>query len=426
MSNDNEDMREGWAESMPESADVVGNGCVSCDTFVVMSDSTDNQEIIFGKNSDRPKGEVQEVVYLPAQSFKKGEKLKCTYIEIEQVEETLAVILSKPAWMWGAEMGANSCGVVIGNEAVWNRLSDPVKDLQPKLLGMDLLRLGLERGKSAKEALEVVVDLLLAYGQGGQCSNIVPDFSYHNSFLIADGCEAWVLETADRLWVAEKVETGVRNISNCLSVTTKIDLCSDGLFDLAKNNGWWNGVKPFNWSQVMGGNARGSLTSPDRRWVCGQRLLQDRARDKKFCIENMIEVLRDEDSGINRPGGDFPTAGSQVSTLGSNNLSPCHWFTATPVPTWATFKPFVFGDNVHSITDLTLSPKGADLQPHEREHELWSRFLRNTKIGNDIDKFKHFEMKCLEKGMNERKKSSDKVNECFDEAVKDEIEMRVN
>ena len=27
MSNDNEDMREGWAGSMPESADVGGNGC---------------------------------------------------------------------------------------------------------------------------------------------------------------------------------------------------------------------------------------------------------------------------------------------------------------------------------------------------------------------------------------------------------------
>ena len=30
-------------------------------------------------------------------------------------------------------------GVVIGNEAVWNRLSGP-QDLEPRLLGMDLLR----------------------------------------------------------------------------------------------------------------------------------------------------------------------------------------------------------------------------------------------------------------------------------------------
>ena len=37
-------------------------------------------------------------------------------------------------------MGANSYGVAIGNEAVWNRLSDPDYDSVPRLLGMDLLR----------------------------------------------------------------------------------------------------------------------------------------------------------------------------------------------------------------------------------------------------------------------------------------------
>ena len=107
-------------------------------------------------------------------------------------------------------------GVVIGNEAVWNRLSDSDHDLQPRLLGMDLLRLGLERGASARSAVDTITSLLDQYGQGGQCSDIVPDFSYHNSFLIADKHEAWVLETANKLWVAEKVESGHRNISNCL------------------------------------------------------------------------------------------------------------------------------------------------------------------------------------------------------------------
>ena len=43
----------------------------------------------------------------------------------------------------------------------------------------------------------------------------------------------------------------------CLcSVTTKVDLCSDGLFTMAKKNGWWDGETQFNWSQVIGGEAR--------------------------------------------------------------------------------------------------------------------------------------------------------------------------
>jgi len=191
-------------------------GLVSCDTFVIVG----KEGVVFGKNSDRPEGEVQEVVEVKASNHPPGSRLKCTYIEVDQVEHTLGVVLSKPSWMWGAEMGANEVGVVIGNEAVWNRLSGP-QDLEPRLLGMDLLRLGLERSHSAEEAISVITDLLECYGQGGQCSNIVPDFSYHNSFLIADCKEAWVLETADKLWVAERVEEGPRNISNCMSITTK-------------------------------------------------------------------------------------------------------------------------------------------------------------------------------------------------------------
>ena len=65
--------------------------------------------------------------------------LQCTYIEIDQVARTHAVILSKPAWMWGAEIGANEHNVAIGNEAVWTKLGGP-GDKEEKLLGMDLLR----------------------------------------------------------------------------------------------------------------------------------------------------------------------------------------------------------------------------------------------------------------------------------------------
>eukprot|EP00088_Acartia_fossae_P059803 TRINITY_DN7138_c0_g1_i2.p1 TRINITY_DN7138_c0_g1~~TRINITY_DN7138_c0_g1_i2.p1 ORF type:complete len:394 (+),score=80.46 TRINITY_DN7138_c0_g1_i2:48-1229(+) len=387
---------------------------VSCDTFVVLADKTESGEIIFGKNSDRPCGEIQEVVHYPSQSHQKDAKLKCTYIEIDQVEKTHAVILSKPEWMWGAEMGANEHGVVIGNEAVWNRLSNGSEDLIPRLLGMDLLRLGLERGATAREALDTITALLDTYGQGGQCSNIISDFSYHNSFLIADQKEAWVLETAEKLWVAELVTTGVRNISNCMSITTNITLCHPDLKPRAKKNGWWDGETDFNWCQVIGVTA-GDLTDPGSRFSCGRKLLETGASQNKFTVSSMMSVLRDEPSGINRPSGNFPTAGSQVSILGKDGRVPCHWFTATPSPTRSIFKPFTFK------MELPLSPSTNSSSPssRERKHELW---VHQADSIVEVEELRKIEDMYINKAMGNRNSESSKEN-LFNAATEEELTL---
>uniref|UniRef100_A0A8B9TZP3 Secernin 3 n=1 Tax=Anas zonorhyncha TaxID=75864 RepID=A0A8B9TZP3_9AVES len=70
-------------------------------------------------------------------------------------------------------------------------------------------RLGLERADTAEKALTVIVDLLEKYGQGGNCMESHMAFTYHNSFLIADRKEAWVLETSGKYWAAEKVEGSI-------------------------------------------------------------------------------------------------------------------------------------------------------------------------------------------------------------------------
>uniref|UniRef100_A0A3P8V685 Secernin 3 n=1 Tax=Cynoglossus semilaevis TaxID=244447 RepID=A0A3P8V685_CYNSE len=175
----------------------------SCDTFVALPPSTEGHRVIFGKNADRPCDEVQEVVYFPAKDYSAGEKVECTYIEVDQVPHTYAVVLSKPAWMWGAEMGANEHQVCIGNEAVWGRES---ADDDEALLGMDLLRLGLERADKAEKAVNVIAELLEKYGQGGACMEDQCGFTYHNSFLITDRKEAWLLETSGKYWAAERVK----------------------------------------------------------------------------------------------------------------------------------------------------------------------------------------------------------------------------
>src|ERR1044071_7986923 len=158
-----------------------------CDTQVLVAPGG----VYFAKNSDREPSEPQPVVRLPAVYGDATVMVRATYLEIAQVPRRHAVILSKPVWCWGAEMGANEHGVVIGNEAIFSRQATR----EPGMLGMDLVRLGLERGATAREALDVMTALLAEHGQGGPAAFADKRFCYDSSFLIADAREAWVLET---------------------------------------------------------------------------------------------------------------------------------------------------------------------------------------------------------------------------------------
>lgn len=71
-------------------------------------------------------------------------------------------------------------------------------------------RLGLERADTAEKAVDVIAALLGEYGQGGSCMEDECGFTYHNSFLVSDRKEAWVLETSGKYWAAEKVEGNQR------------------------------------------------------------------------------------------------------------------------------------------------------------------------------------------------------------------------
>ena len=221
-----------------------------CDTFVALADATANGSVILAKNSDREPNEAHEVVFVAGGAHDPGAELRCTYITIPQVEHTNAVLLGKPYWIWGAEMGANSHGVVIGNEAVFTKVP---YEKEPGLIGMDLLRLGLERADTAEAAVTVITDLLSRYGQGGNCGH-THDLRYHNSFLVTDPGEAWILETAGREWAARRIE-GSGSISNAITIGGRFNRSSPGLVDRAVAEKWSAGPDELRF--------RGRLQRPD-------------------------------------------------------------------------------------------------------------------------------------------------------------------
>lgn len=343
----------------------------SCDTFVALPPATPDGSVVFGKNSDRLKDEVQEVVAYAAAEHPPGASVRCTYISIPQAERTLAVVLSKPTWMWGAEMGANQAGVVCGNEAVWT-VEDA--DGPPALLGMDLVRLALERAPTAAEAVEFISSLLEKHGQGGSCEE-GGDWTYHNGFLVADAREAWVLETAGRHWVAQRITEGTRNISNCLSIRTTFDRCSAGLPEHARRQGYWDGHGPFDWAAAFsdgGAPPLGQLT-PGRE-ASGHRLLQ--AAAGQIGPAAMMSILRHDGSGICMCDGAFRSNGAQVSQLRTPAAvsvpgAARHWFTATPDPQRSVFKPFAFPPSTSGQPPQASAHTAAAPAARNPPHTLW-------------------------------------------------------
>lgn len=325
-----------------------------CDTLVALGNSTESGYTIFGKNSDRPQEEVQLISKVPRKSYENGEQLKCTYISIPQAEQTYEVILSQPYWMWGAEMGSNEHGVAIGNEAVYTN-----EELRKTgLLGMDLVRLGLERSKNAKEALMIITELLEEHGQGGDCAYEGRGWYYHNSFLIADGNEAYVLETADKWWIAEKVKEA-RSISNSLSIRGKGYLRREGIIEHAIEQGYCKSENNFDFARIFSQQSLPDEVPLTHRQIKSTELLKENIGD--ITVDMMMEFLREHETGLCMHG-QFQTTGSQVSELKPEGKKSIHWFTGCSKPCLSMYKPYIFPIN---------GQKALDSGPYEQKNKEW-------------------------------------------------------
>ncbi len=315
-----------------------------CDTLV----SVLEDRVLFAKNSDRDPNEAQLLDWQPAREHAAGEQLRCTWIAIPQARATHAVLLSRPFWMWGAEIGANEFGVVIGNEAVFTR--EPCAT--SGLTGMDLLRLGLERGATAEQAVEVITTLLEAHGQGGGCGHEQRGFRYHSSFLVADPRSAFVLETVGRRWEAERI-TGARSISNGLTLPA-----------LAGEGDWLK-------TRVSESRTRRSRTqaAADRAGAAGD--LMRALRDHGGAAVPRYRLLNGAMGAPCMHAGGLAAA-SQTTASWVSELRPGgsrHWVTATAAPCIGLFKPVSVDD------PLELGPAPTDRADplslwwrHERLH----------------------------------------------------------
>lgn len=317
-----------------------------CDTIVATPAYSKNGKMLFAKNSDRSPNEPQFLQHIPAKDYDldKNPTLKLTYVSVPQVGHTYEIAISRPSWMWGAEFGFNEFGLNIGNEAVFTK-EKYVKT--EGVTGMDMLRLALERCKSAKEALDFLCEFVESHEQGGNCG-YGKKFYYHNSFLIADSVDAYVLETAGRFWVRKKVKDYFA-ISNCLCLD-EYDECSEGLVENAIKHGWCKSKEDFNFVKCYTEPLFTKFAKGRERRMAAMNILKSGAPD----VKTFMSILRTHGGkavdGFQEVGsicmhaggvvGDHTTA-SYVAEIDGKNSA--YFVTGSSMPCIALFKPYVLG-----------------------------------------------------------------------------------
>jgi len=350
-----------------------------CDTLAVLPAETRYDFGLFAKNSDRPPNEAQYLDWIPAGSHLRGQSLRCTHIDIPQSPQTHAVVLSRPFWMWGGEMGVNQHGLAIGNEAIFSRVP-PNKE--PALLGMDLLRLALERAQTAAEGVDVITNLLEEYGQGGVHIQEGHPY-YHNSFLIADSQECWVLETVNKHWAARKTSS-LYSISNLLSLETDWDRSSKGLEEFMQGKGRVVNRGEPNLSADLSDLIFTTFADGGRRCARSRELM---ARDQgRISIKTMASILRDhrgkKDPRPGLAGADIcmhaslgpirisQTTGSLIVYLAPD--APLIFATGSAAPCTGVFKPFW----VDTAPGMGKRPDGC----FDPESLFWSHELLHREV----------------------------------------------
>ncbi|MCL6259036.1 C69 family dipeptidase [Aquiflexum sp. TKW24L] len=371
-----------------------------CDTLVGLPHFTKNKNLILAKNSDREPDEAQALQHFPRISQRETAKgteqnltLNCTYISIPQVEETYEVLLSKPFQMWGAEMGVNEFGVVIGNEAIFTNVK--IQKQNTGLTGMDMLRLALERNKTAKEAVNCITTLLSIYGQNACGGYKNKDFYYHNSYIIADPKEAYILETAGKSWASRKVES-FASISNGLSIET--DYENIHLEEEKRNFPFSLKPKPnpFSFRYYFSDFLYTKVGRSKIRQACSSNLLSASKGD--FTTEKAMQILRTHNlpdpqfspkkcntsslcmhaTGLTNPS---TTTGSMVVEI-RTGLPSTVWMTGTSMPCLSVYIPFFMGTKtLDNFLQPGSSPDNSLWWKAEKLHRWISEDYQKRKTG---------------------------------------------
>lgn len=340
-------------------------------------------------NNDREPGEPQHVVRFAAVENDPAGVVQCTYVPVSQTARRHSVILSKPAWTWGGEMGVNDQGVSICTAGVSSKLSGTT---EAGLLGADLVRLALERSYSAEEAVDLIAELIAEYGQGGAAGLKDKSLQWDGKFLLADREQAWVMDTAGPFWAAKCIgrhsekpgQTSQAALSNLLTIGTDFEHCSAHLQDEARKQGFWDGQGEFSFKDAFESTPSTFFECASARQAAGTDSLARLTEGDEPEVPDFIEILRqhhhenhqfakhDNQDLCRHAGGKTrpaQTCGSMIARLVQKGADD-YLFTGSSAPCMSIFKPVDFDQSVsyHFVHDAEDQNPGSYWHRSESIH----------------------------------------------------------
>jgi dipeptidase len=302
------------------------------DMVVALGRVTVDGGTLFAQNSSGPPDRPLLLCLHRGQEHALGERVRIGGLELAQARQTFTVLGSQPAGAWGYRQGVNEHGVAIGSVGLRTKLTADV----PGMPGPALVRLALQRSRTAGHAVDLVTDLVERHGQGEDDEDA--------ALLIADPGEAFFIETAGNHWVLQEIGQ-VRAASSVSTIHQDWVRISRGLAGQVIARGWW----PSDGSKLDFGAA----VAPDpvgrdsglRRWGRATYLLEQQSGhiDVPFLrrvLSDHYEGMQGERDPLSNEVGPLPLCQHDLehttllSLVASLTSDP-----QRPVVAWCTFGP---------------------------------------------------------------------------------------
>ncbi len=353
----------------------IGSQAQACFTVIVGKDASATGEILVGHNEDNDRRILMSQYWVPAAKHKKGEMIRFedSTARIPQVAETLGFwwtqTLSPDGYSF-SDGFFNEAGVLITSNNCGDTVEKDEKTRQGGV-GYGIRRITAERAHTAREAVDIAIDLVKKYGYTHE----------GRTYTFADRNEAWqVALLRGSRYLARKVKDNeVAFLANSFSLT-QVDfndkenvIASPDLIEHAMKIGTYKPVKDGDFSDFVFRDAY----QPDRRraadWnaervktfmeiMTGETIEDHNAIPQsiipknKVTVQDLQKVLRGQSKNVDRKAGgwhlydmrdigNLDTHDSSIFKLTQNPLLTVSWRTnARPyetvyVPAFPMAKP---------------------------------------------------------------------------------------